>query len=472
MRISKSAHLKRLLQTQDVLITAFLFVATFDALWLVGLIPLEAVVVRLPLLPFVVVIAVFASMVQFPALGGAKAFDLARFAGVYTLLVVMGLLLVIYFGQFQTISRTAIGVFGGLLFLTLVVNRLALQWWYFRIRREIPDNFLKVLIIGKGPRAMKLIEDYQRHSEWGVDIIGILDPELPAGAQDPGGDDGLPILGGVNRIREVLAENVVDEVIVCLPRSLLNEAGEVVVACQEEAVCIKFLADLYDLGGGTLSLDLIGRLPVLSVEPIAHDESRLIVKRVFDLLVSLPLLLVLLPLFAIIAVAIKLDSPGPVFFIQRRVGLNKRLFPMLKFRSMFVDAEARMAEIDHLNEAQGPIFKITNDPRVTRVGRILRKTSIDELPQLINVLLGHMSLVGPRPMSLRDVGLFSIGIQRRRFSVRPGLACLREVSGRSRLSFDRWLELDLKYIEEWSLWLDIKILFKVIPSVLKGDGAS
>ena len=168
----------------------------------------------------------------------------------------------------------------------------------------------------------------------------------------------------------------------------------------------------------------------------------------------------------------KLDSPGPAFFTQERVGLNKRVFRMIKFRSMYEDAEERMAEIEHLNEADGPIFKIANDPRMTRVGRILRRTSIDELPQLFNVLKGEMSLVGPRPMSLRDVQQFSLGVQRKRFSVRPGLACLREVSGRSRLTFNQWLELDLKYIDEWSLWLDFKILLRLIPSVIKGDGAS
>lgn len=472
MRISKSAHLKRLLQTQDVLIATFLFVATFDLLWLTGRISLDSAVVHLQLAPVVILIAAVSSAVQAPRLRRTGLLEPVRFAAVFALLVVMGFLLIVWFGRFDTISRSALAIFGSTLFLSLLVNRLVLQWWYFRMRREKPDNFLKVLIIGNGPRAKKLIGDYQRHSEWGVDVIGLLDPGLSDAERGTTNGTGLPILGGIGQIRQVLAENVVDEVVVCLPRSLLNEVGAVVAACEEEAVCIKFLADLYDMSGGTISLERIGSLPVLSLEPIPHDEGRLIVKRVFDLLVSIPLLLVLLPFFAVVAVAIKLDSPGPVFFIQRRVGLNKRLFPMIKFRSMFVDAEARMTDIDHLNEAHGPIFKISNDPRVTRVGRILRKSSLDELPQLFNVLLGHMSLVGPRPMSVRDVNLFSLGIQRRRFSVRPGLACLREVSGRSRLSFDRWLELDLKYIDEWSLWLDIKILFKIIPSVIKGDGAS
>jgi lipopolysaccharide/colanic/teichoic acid biosynthesis glycosyltransferase len=180
----------------------------------------------------------------------------------------------------------------------------------------------------------------------------------------------------------------------------------------------------------------------------------------------------MLPLFLVVGIAIKIDSPGPVFFVQQRVGLRKHLFPMYKFRSMHVDAEARLAEIEHLNEAEGPIFKMANDPRVTRVGRFIRKTSIDELPQLFNVLRGEMSLVGPRPMSIRDVDLFDRGIQRRRFSVQPGLTGLWQVSGRSNLPFERWLELDLEYIDNWSFGLDLKILLKTIPVVLKHEGAA
>jgi exopolysaccharide biosynthesis polyprenyl glycosylphosphotransferase len=283
----------------------------------------------------------------------------------------------------------------------------------------------------------------------------------------------VPVLGTVGRIRDILATQVVDEVVICLPRSLINNVEEVIDACGEQGVSIKFLADVYDIPpGGEITLELIGSWPVLNLDPVPHDEGKLIAKRVFDLILTVPMLLLLMPLFALVALAIKFDSPGPVFFSQPRVGLNKRNFRMIKFRSMYQDAEQRLAEIEHLNEAQGPIFKMANDPRVTRVGRFLRKTSIDELPQLFNVLLGHMSLIGPRPMSLRDVSRFSEGVQRRRFSVRPGLACLREVSGRSRLSFDQWLQLDLKYIDEWTLWLDIKILFKLIPAVIKGDGAS
>ncbi|MFM8353556.1 MAG: sugar transferase, partial [Gammaproteobacteria bacterium] len=371
------------------------------------------------------------------------------------------------------------------LFAVLVANRGLLRFWYLTGYREHPNNYLKVIVIGSGTRARKLVERYRTESEWGVEIIAVLDPAVPARSSGPFSQAAfdfamgepretgpLPEVLGVDHIREILASTVVDEVVICVPRGLLNDVEEVVVACQEEGVSVKFLADVFDAPAGSVRFERMGSQPILSFEPVDHHEGMLIVKRIFDLLLTIPALVVLAPVFLIVALAIKLESPGPVFFVQQRVGMNKRPFRLVKFRSMVQDAERRQREIEHLNEASGPIFKISNDPRVTRVGRFIRKTSIDELPQLINVLRGHMSLIGPRPMSLRDVGQFSVSVQRRRFSVRPGLACLREVSGRSRLSFERWLELDLEYIERWSLWLDVKILARLVPAVLKGDGAS
>jgi lipopolysaccharide/colanic/teichoic acid biosynthesis glycosyltransferase len=191
---------------------------------------------------------------------------------------------------------------------------------------------------------------------------------------------------------------------------------------------------------------------VFPADPLSgfQDEWKDLVKRFIDLAISLALLPALLVVTAGIAIAIKLDSSGPVFFIQQRVGLNKRLFPMYKFRTMFTGSDRRLKEIEHLNEAEGPIFKIANDPRITRAGKILRRTSLDELPQLFNVIRGEMSLVGPRPMSIRDVDLFDKGIQRKRFSVKPGITCLWQVSGAA-CSFSKWLELDLYYIANWSL---------------------
>jgi len=191
-----------------------------------------------------------------------------------------------------------------------------------------------------------------------------------------------------------------------------------------------------------------------------------------DLLIAGTALVALFPLLILVAIVIKLDSKGPVFFIQKRVGYNRRLFSLIKFRTMVVNAEARLKEIEHLNEKQGPIFKIRNDPRLTRVGRWLRKTSVDEFPQFINVVLGDMSLVGPRPLSLRDAVGLEEAWQKRRFSVKPGITGLWQVSGRSNLSFEQWMRLDVEYIDQWSLTLDCQILLRTVPAVITGNGVA
>ena len=232
------------------------------------------------------------------------------------------------------------------------------------------------------------------------------------------------------------------------------------------------MADLFNVHVAKISLTMVGQTPLLTLEPVAQDRTQLMVKRLFDFFVTLFAMPVVLPVILLAGLAVKIESPGPMFFIQQRVGYKKRYFPMFKLRSMVVNAEEKMKEIEHLNEADGPIFKMKNDPRVTKVGSFIRKTSIDELPQLFNVLRGDMSLVGPRPMSIRDVDLFDKGIQRRRFSVKPGITCIWQISGRSNLPFHKWLELDLKYIETWSFWLDLKILLKTPLAVLKSRGAS
>jgi len=200
-----------------------------------------------------------------------------------------------------------------------------------------------------------------------------------------------------------------------------------------------------------------------------------LIKRALDFSLSFLFLILMSPVLFLTAIVIKLTSPGPVLFVQKRVGLNKRTFNIYKFRTMVVNAEEKLREIEHLNEVSGPVFKIKNDPRLTLVGKFLRKTSIDELPQLFNVFKGDMSLVGPRPLQLRDYELFTEGgndWQRCRFSVRPGITCLWQVNGRSSLPFEQWMDLDLQYINKWSLWLDLQILVKTIPAVLRGLGAA
>jgi len=283
---------------------------------------------------------------------------------------------------------------------------------------------------------------------------------------------GAPVLGTTSEITGILKSNVVDEVILAIPRGMIGEVEKVVRACEEEGVKVRLMADLFQVPFKRVTLDELEEVPFLTFDSVAHDEWKLLLKRGIDLVVGVALLIILAPVMAMIALAIRLDSPGPVLFIQRRVGMNKRTFRLIKFRTMYRDAEQRQAQFEHLNEADGPVFKLRNDPRVTRVGRFLRRTSLDEVTQLLNVVKGDMSLVGPRPLPLRDVNLFDRGVQRKRFSVKPGLTCLWQVSGRSNLPFSEWVRLDLLYIDKWSIALDLKILGRTIPAVLKGTGAA
>jgi exopolysaccharide biosynthesis polyprenyl glycosylphosphotransferase len=205
---------------------------------------------------------------------------------------------------------------------------------------------------------------------------------------------------------------------------------------------------------------------------VAPDGYRLVVKRAIDIIGAIAGLVLFAPLMLIAAVAIKLTSPGPIVYPQNRCGLGRRPFRMYKFRSMYADAEKLQASLEVRNEASGPVFKIRNDPRITPLGRLLRKSSLDELPQLFNVLRGDMSLVGPRPLPWRDVERIIRPSDMRRFSMRPGLTCLWQVQGRNNIDFDRWVELDLEYIDNWSLASDGRILIKTIPAVLSGNGAA
>jgi len=465
----KSRQAGRLLFVLDLLLTAFVFLLAYDAReWLTGR-PVDywRHVALLPL-----VLGLMASLMwisgSYERMRVRSLFAYGWIVARSTIITLVALSTLLFLLRAQYVSRMFLLLFGVLLVVVLVGARAFLVWWYFRRSVERHENYLKVVIVGTGDRARRLSDKLRQHSEWGVEILGYLDaddrPIAPLVTD-------APVLGHLAQIASVLQQQVVDEVIVAVPRSLLRDAQVIADVCAQEGVMLRFMADVFDLQVSRMSLVSLDEIPLLTFEPVAQDERKLIVKRIFDLSVTLAAMPLLLPLLGVIALAVRLDSPGPVLFKQPRVGLRKRIFPMYKFRSMYRDAEQRLQEIEHLNEAEGPIFKIANDPRVTRVGRLIRRTSLDELPQLFNVIRGHMSLVGPRPMSLRDVGLFDQSIQRRRFSVRPGLTCLWQISGRSNLPFQKWLELDLAYIDNWSLGLDLKILLKTVPIILRGTGA-
>jgi exopolysaccharide biosynthesis polyprenyl glycosylphosphotransferase len=255
-------------------------------------------------------------------------------------------------------------------------------------------------------------------------------------------------------------------------RSYYEHAAQFVSLCEHHGISIRFDSQIFTLKNSNSRAHDWEGSQVLATAGSPEEVWPGVVKRVFDCLFSGLLLVLLAPVFLVVAVLVKCTSPGLVLFRQTRVGLNKRQFQIYKFRTMVDNAEQIQDELLPMNEMAGPVFKITNDPRVTPLGRILRKTSIDELPQLFNVLKGEMSLVGPRAMSLRDYQLFDQDWQRRRFSVKPGITCLWQVNGRSSIPFDEWMELDMQYIDKWSLWLDFKILARTVPAVLRGTGAA
>ncbi len=326
----------------------------------------------------------------------------------------------------------------------------------------------RALIVGTDARAQELAVKLARDRNFHYRIVGFVDPHRVP----PHTIAGHTLLGTIADLPDLLLREHIDEVLVALPvRSFYEEIRQVLTLCEESGVRSQYFSDLFPTSV-TKRRASQGDNAERVVLHMVHSDVREFIKRGVDLTGALLGLLALLPLLGLIALLIRLTSPGPVFFSQVRYGLNKRRFPMYKFRSMVPDAEARQATLEHLNEAAGPVFKIRHDPRITPFGRFLRKTSLDELPQLWNVVLGDMSLVGPRPLPMRDVSNFSDLHLIRRFSVKPGMTGLWQVSGRSGTTFESWIKLDLYYIDNWSLMMDAHILFRTLPAVLRGSGAS
>jgi len=338
---------------------------------------------------------------------------------------------------------------------------------YIRIRS---GHLRHMLILGTNPRAAAFARRVMASRERGYRLLGFVDDEWPGMAEF--NQTGFQVVSDYAGLADFLRHNIVDEVAIYLPvctfyRHYLEVAG----LCEQHGIITRFHADIFSLKTARWRAELVDGDHYISTYREVSEGGAQAIKRVLDVMLAVPLLLLLFPLLLCVAVAVKITSPGPVFFLQDRIGLNKRRFKIWKFRTMVSDAEKLMPALEGQNEAVGPVFKIKRDPRITPLGRWLRRTSIDELPQLFNVLKGDMSLVGPRPLQLRDFNGFNEDWQRRRFSIKPGMTCLWQVNGRSGISFDQWMLLDLQYMDEWSLWLDLKILAKTVPAVLKGAGA-
>ncbi len=369
-------------------------------------------------------------------------------------------------GQWPTVGLATIGQFALVSFVLVSGVRLCLRY-NLRWLRERGVNVKSLVIVGGGSRGRAFAAHIRRRHDLGYKILGYVD-------SDPGYANGVRYLGTIDELPQLMSAEVIDEVAIALPiKSHYSQIEQAVGVLEEQGITAHVLSDLFPQKlARAHSVDFDG-MPIVTLGSVPPFSWRTEAKRLVDLSVAVLMLIVSAPVLLAAAVAIKLDSRGPIFFIQERVGFNKRRFRMIKFRTMTVDAEARMKELEHLNEKQGtPIFKIKNDPRITRVGRWMRKTSVDELPQLINVLMGDMSVVGPRPLSVRDATRMEEAWQKRRFSVKPGLTCLWQVSGRSNLSFEQWMQLDLEYIDRWSLKLDASILLRTIPAIVLARGAS
>jgi exopolysaccharide biosynthesis polyprenyl glycosylphosphotransferase len=337
--------------------------------------------------------------------------------------------------------------------------------------RQRGRSLRNLVIVGCGPRGAKFGREVRRKPELGYLLLGYVDDLDPPENPQHGGPEKL--LGSLGKAQEVLENEKIDEVVITLPiKSFYEATSKLISVCEELGLTVTVPADFFRSKRARAYVETFQDQPVVTFGTRPSPSVGNAVKRLIDISGSIAALVVLSPVAALCALAIKLDSPGPVHFVQDRVGLSRKPFKVIKFRTMHLDAEDRLKEIEDQNEVDGAAFKITNDPRVTRVGRVLRKLSLDELPQFWNVLAGEMSLVGPRPLPLRDVEEFDLDWQFRRFSVKPGLTCLWQVHGRHEIDFDNWMELDLQYIDNWSLSLDFDILLKTFPAVIRGNGAS
>ncbi|MBM3748568.1 MAG: sugar transferase [Acidobacteria bacterium] len=365
------------------------------------------------------------------------------------------------------LSRPFLVLFAGYSWIFLSVFRLAASGITGVVRRELSAPHY-VMVVGLGERARRLGETLERSRKYGVRLAGFV-AEEPGAAPERIRLEGEHPVYPLSELRGLLRRQVIDEIIFAVDSRRLPEMEEMLVLCDEEGVRTRVAVDFFPHVNSEVYLDRLGATPLLTFAAAPHDEVRLLVKRSIDVMIAALGLLLLAPFLALIVVLIRLTSPGPAVFRQERCGLNGRRFTLYKFRSMVRNAEELKASLEALN-LKNTAFKIRNDPRLTPLGRIMRKFSIDELPQLWNVLKGDMSLVGPRPAVPAEVERYS-GWQRRRLRMRPGMTCLWALKGRDHMDFDTWMKMDMHYMDNWSLALDWKVLLLTVPKVLTGKGA-
>ncbi len=364
------------------------------------------------------------------------------------------------------VSRTYVMLIGVVDFVLLLLGRAA-SYWGVALMRERLSRYHYLLIVGCGPRAREMAAMIEEGRGMGLRLIGFVDPRS---ATDPSTDLSGYDVFSLEAVGRILQTRVVDEVVFAVDLQELARLEPVMQHCADLGIRTRLQLEFLPPAYSRVYLENFREVQLLSLSSAPDSELRLFFKRIFDIVLSFTSLVILSPLLLVMAAMIKITSPGPVLFQQTRCGLGGRRFTLYKFRSMINNAEQMRAELHQLNELDGPVFKISDDPRITTVGRWLRRFSLDELPQLWNIFSGEMSFVGPRPAVPEEVDQYE-DWQRRRLRMRPGLTCIWVLEGRSHVDFNRWMQLDLKYIDTWSLWLDTKIFLRTIPIVLSGRGA-
>lgn len=383
--------------------------------------------------------------------------------------VILGTLIVltIAFMAKSVVPRTLIFSFAITNFILLSLEKILLFNFIMYLRTS-GKNIKNVLVIGAGDVSKSFINSIERYPDWGLRINGLIGKdEMEIGESR----FGYPIIGHVNDLRQLLHRYTIDELVIALPAKYFYAIEDVMSICDEEGTPVRIVSPFFRNLISKAKTDMIHGLPIIKFSPAERNDFEAALKRGLDITVSFFLLIFLFPLMALIGLLVKIDSPhGPIFYRWRILGLNKRPVTSYKFRTMVENADNLKEKLVTANEMNGAAFKMKNDPRITRVGKVLRKFSLDELPQLWSVLKGDLSLVGPRPPLQTEVEKFE-GWHRRKLSVKPGITCLWQVSGRNEIKdFDEWMRLDMKYIDEWNLWLDFKILMKTAWVVLKGTG--
>jgi exopolysaccharide biosynthesis polyprenyl glycosylphosphotransferase len=360
--------------------------------------------------------------------------------------------------------------------LAIVACRLIMRTLIRYLRRR-GDDYRVWLVVGNNARAHQLVDSVQKNPHFGIRIAAVVDlPDKPPTDAQPMGSAPRPLemrsklLQDVEGVRDLVGGNVIDEVVITLPvRSFYDEIQQIVDICSEAGISVKLPPEAFARSGCRTEVVRVGEIPMVTHFTGPSNHTQLLVKRAVDAVGAVVSLTLFAPLMLLIAVAVKLTSSGPIFFLQTRAGLHGRHFRMIKFRSMVKDAAARRHELERFNERDAVAFKMSDDPRVTPVGKILRKFHLDELPQLWNVLVGDMSLVGPRPLPPGEA-CGSEWWQRRRLSMPPGITCSWQIRRDPRMPFREWVRLDLAYVDSWSVWLDVKLIALTVPAVVRGAG--